>query len=200
MHIVISQESKEMRYDRLLLTLAIACVSALIYQFAGEPALWLGALGVATNVALGPLTDRVRPYELMRWEPDMRYNRTAGTVKNPSSTTLAAGGLVVGMPLKLVSTQWTIVLGTDEANTGGLFLGDDSASIPEALAQNAITQQKYPILVRGPALINKSAIALTDPAGLTYVNATIVTALAALSPPIQTLVENVAATTTTQTT
>jgi hypothetical protein len=189
-----------MRYDRLLLTLAIGCVALLMYQFAGTPALWLGALGMATNVALGPLTDRVRSYELVRWEPDMRYTRTAGTVKNPSATALAAGGLIVGMPLKLVSTQWTIVLATDEANTGALFLGDDSASIPEALAQNAITQQAYPILVRGPALINKSVIVAKDPAGTAYTVATIVTALAALSPPIQTLVEPPAATTTTQTT
>lgn len=167
----------------------VAAVAAVMFPAYSVHIAGAAALGMAIQAAQGPLTDRVRPYELMRWEPDQRYTRTAGTVKNPSTSTLAAGGLVVGMPLKLVTGQWTIVLSTDEANTGGLFLGDDAHGIPEALAQNAITAKQYPILVRGPALVNKSVIPATDPAGASYSLANIVTALAGLTPPVLTLVE-----------
>jgi hypothetical protein len=99
------------------------------------------------------------------------------------------GGILVGTPLKLVATQWTIVLASDESNTGGLFIGDDAQAINESLAQNAITKEMFPILVRGPALINKSVLPATDPNSASYTIATIVTALAALSPPIETMVE-----------
>lgn len=148
-----------------------------------------GVIGMALQTAAGPLTDRLRPYDLVRWEPDQRYTRTAGTIKNTSGVTIAAGAITVGLPLKLSSTQWVTVQATDEANLKGLFLGDDSHAIPESLANNAITAAKYPILFRGPALVNKSVIPTTDLAGVAYTLATIVTALQGLSPPIDTLVE-----------
>lgn len=143
------------------------------------------ALGMALQAAQGPLTDRVRPYELLRWEPDQRYSRDAVTIKNPSgSTALAAGGLLVGTPLKKVGSQWTIVLSGDEANTTALFIGDDAQKISEALAANTVSTYTYPILVRGPAIINRAALPALDPNGASYTAATITTALLALSPPI----------------
>jgi hypothetical protein len=142
---------------------------------------------MATNVAktLGP--DRRRMYDVLKeWWGDDRYVFVSATVKNPAAATLAAGGLVPGMPVKLVATQWTILLSGDEANVKGIYLGNDLVAIPEALAQNAITQQSYRILVRGPAVINKDATPTTDPNGANYDWSALSTALAALNPPIMT--------------
>jgi len=146
--------------------------------------------------ALGP--DRVRVSDLLKSEWDPRYERDAVTVKNASGVSVLVGWLQVGHPLKKSGAQWEVVMSGDEASTTALFLGHDSTGIPEALANNGITALKYPILWRGPALINQSVIPLTDPAGGSYTLATIVTALAALSPPIG--VVQSPATTGTQTT
>lgn len=154
------------------------------------------ALCMALVGAVTTLTERVTISDLLRWEVNQLYCRDAKTIKYTGAGTAAAGAIKVGHPLKLVSTQWVTVLGTDEASTIGLFLGNGGERTPEALAQNAITAQKYQILIRGPAIVNKSQIPTTDPAGTALTLATIVTALAAIN--IYTMTEgSVSATQTT---
>jgi len=87
---------------------------------------------------------------------------------------------VTGLPLKLNGTQWETVQATGEATATGLFLDDNGVPPSEALANNAITARKYQILVRGPALYNKSVIPAKDLAGAAYTLATLVTQLATL--------------------
>jgi hypothetical protein len=161
---------------------------------AALPFLLVGVMFAAQTA--GP--DRIRVYDLLKSEWDMRYDRDAATIKNASGGAVLAGWLQVGHPIKKVGSQWQVVMSGDEANTGALFLGHDSTGIPEALANNGITALKYPILLNGPAIVNQDAIPLTDPAGGTYTLATIVTALAALSPPVKIVKQPV--TTGTQTT
>jgi len=184
----------------LLPTLAIIAIMALACAIFPEYSEAILALGMLGAVAQGPITDRVRPYELVRWEPNQLYTRTAQTIKNTSGISIAAGAIQAGLPLKKVATQWTAANSGDEASVVGLFLGDDSQNIPEALANNAITAAKYPILFRGPALINQSMIQAADLAGVAYTAATIITSLQALNPPIDMLTEPAAAAIGTQTT
>jgi hypothetical protein len=141
-------------------------------------------------------TDRARNSDLLKWEVEHRYCRTAGTIQNKSGVTIVKGAMTVGLPVKLVGTQWVTVAAADLANTGGLLLVDDAAAIPEALAADAITAKTYQILTRGPALINKSIIPTTDLAGAAITLATLVTRLATLN--IQTMVEPTSAMTSVQ--
>lgn len=134
--------------------------------------------GVAVVFSSASKTDRARIYDLVKDEYDTRVTRTSGTIKNPSATTAAAGAITVGYPVKLVGSQWTLLLSTDEANCGGLWLGDP-ATVPfvESLAQNAVSALPGQILFAGPAVIDKTKIPTTDVAGAAFTLATLVTAL-----------------------
>lgn len=147
----------------------------------------LTTLGLAAGLALvgmavftsQTLTDRVRIYDLVKDEYDTRITRNSGTIKNPSATTAAQGAIQVGYPVKLVGTQWTLLLSGDEANVGGLYLGDPATQpFMEALIQNAVSKLPQQILDRGPAVIDQSKIPLTDVAGAAFNIATLVTTLA----------------------
>ncbi len=145
---------------------------------------------MSQQVVQGPITDRVRPYEFVRdVGVQQLYTRTTGTIKNASGVAILAGAIQCGFPVKKVGSQWTVVNAGDEANATGFFLGDDSFSIPEALANNAITAYKYMILFRGPVMFNQAMIPVNDLAGNPYTVATLVTAFLALSPPIDSFVE-----------
>lgn len=141
-------------------------------------------------------TDLDRSYDLVKMELDQRYTRTSGTIKNVTGGTIAAGAIKVGTPLNLNSTQWETIDKTGESAADGIVV--DQRLIP-SLANNGITTLEYEILCRGPALINLDAIA-DDPDGSTgaYVTADLKTRLAALNPPIMTMLEPT--TTETQTT
>lgn len=139
----------------------------------------IGAIGAVFTSAV--LTDRVRVYDLVKDEYDQRVTRAAGTIKNPSATTAAQGAIQVGYPVKQVGTQWTLLLSGDEANVGGLYLGDPSTQpFMEALAQNAVSKLNQQVLYRGPAVVDQNKIATTDVAGASFTTATLVTALLAL--------------------
>jgi hypothetical protein len=136
------------------------------------------------------LTDRVRIYDLVKFEIDTRLTRTSGTIKNPSSTTATQGQIQVGYPVKLVATQWTLLLSGDEANCGGLYLGDPATQpFMEQLAQNAISALPQQILFGGPAIVDQTKIATTDVAGASFTLATLITALAGLKGAIRPLAE-----------
>ena len=135
------------------------------------------------------LTDRVRIYDLVKMELDTRINRASGHFKNVSGGgALAAGAVVVGTPVKLSTGNWVPILAGDEANTGGLWLGDPATQpFIEGLANNAVSALPGQVLVKGPAVVDKDKIPAKDVAGGTLTAATIITALAALG--ITTLAE-----------
>jgi len=121
--------------------------------------------------------------DILRSEFDRKYNMVSAKIKNPSSSVDLSGFNPLGQPVKLVSDVWQFVLATDEANTGGLFMDQRLLT----LAHGATSDDLFMILVRGPAVIDKDALPTTDIEGTALTNATIVTALAALSPKITTV-------------
>jgi hypothetical protein len=157
-----------------------------------ELAMWLDAaltmLAVGVVFSSQSLTDRVRIYDLVKYEVNQLVTRTSGTFKNTSGGTIAAGAVVVGQPVKLVGAQWVSVQAGDEANIKGLWLGDPATRpFVEGLANNAISALPGQILFNGPAVVDKNKIPTADLAAAGFTLATIVTALAALG--IQVLAE-----------
>lgn len=121
------------------------------------------------------------------------YNFVEGKLVNPVAVA-KTGWNPIGQPVKASGANFVFVQDTDEANAIGIVLHDK----PINLAASATSADRYLILRRGPALIDKEQIAGTDINGDALTKATIVTALAALSPPIIGLSEP--ATSKTQTT
>lgn len=104
---------------------------------------------------------------------------------NPDATARAAQ-IILGQPVKASSTNMVFVKSTDEGNAIGLVLHNQ----PVALAISETTTLKYPVLLRGPALIDKDALPTADVAGTAFDTvAELVAAYAALDPPILTLTE-----------
>lgn len=128
------------------------------------------------GVALGDVIRNI-------WHP--AYNYVSGKLVNPSATALA-GVYVTGQPVKASGANYVLVLATDEANAIGLVAHDK----PINLGASATSDDLYLILRRGPALIDYDALPLKDTAdgggdaGTAFTIATLVTAYAALSPPI----------------
>lgn len=105
---------------------------------------------------------------------------------NPDATARDAQ-IILGQPVKASSSNMVFVKATDEASTVGLVLWNQ----PVALGVSEITQDLYPVLRRGPAVINSDCLPAADVAGTAFTVATIVTALAALSPPIVAITDHV---------
>lgn len=142
--------------------------------------------------------DKTRPAgsylgDILRNEWHRSYCCVSGKLVNPNGA--ASGNLVgfnpIGQPVKASGANFVFVLATDEANAIGIVAYDK----PITLAFGATSELPYLILRRGPALIDKDALPLKDvalgggSAGTAFTVATLVTAYAALSPPIIAQVE-----------
>lgn len=136
-----------------------------------------------------------RVFDVVKFELDQRYTRKSYPIKNTSGTAMTAGMLAPGYPFDLVSANMEPLLTTAEANCAGLYVDHRPSPV---LANGATTTLEYDFLVRGPALVNASALPVLDMEGATLVPATIMTALAALSPPILGMAQPAAASVSTQ--
>lgn len=81
-----------------------------------------------------------------------------------------------GLVVKKVAGKWQSVEPGDEANAGGLLLTQS----PLQVAAATTTVDKYTVLVRGPALVDKDKIRTTDSDGGALNITTVMTALNAL--------------------
>lgn len=127
--------------------------------------------------------------DLLRNEWHPGYCCVSAKLVNP-----LAGALTnfnpIGQPVKASGANFVFVQDGDEANAIGLVLHDKPISVPGSGTDGGVSAEKYMILRRGPALIAEDAIAAgatvagDDVNGDALTIATIVTALAALSPPI----------------
>lgn len=116
--------------------------------------------------------------DLVRWMVDENrgiYCTVDATIKNTlgSIATLSAP---LGMPLKYVTDHFELLASGEESLCAGLLLEENPIA---ALADAATTAQKYCILVRGPAVIDKDQLPTADGAA-TPVNYTMADLLAAL--------------------
>lgn len=123
--------------------------------------------------------------DLIRYEANRGYNYVSGKIVNPSSTDIV-GQLALGQPVKASGSDFVFVKAGDEAATIGLFADQR----PINLDGSATSDDQFLILRRGPATVAKEAIPAKDmdagggDDGTALTAATIVTALAGLSPPI----------------
>lgn len=144
---------------------------------------------MAINVALGPLTDRVRVYDFLKAELWQPYCRTAGTIQNAGTAALVAGQIQVGYPLvKISDGVWRTALQADQAAYNGFFIDE---RLHEALAHSATTQQQYQILERGPAFINKDRLPAADTDAAAFTQATLLTCCLAFNAAIRKFAEPV---------
>ena len=132
-------------------------------------------------MTLPVFTSRTRVSDFLKTDPTSPpYVTDAGTIKNVLAA-LAAGDIQPGMPLKKNGTQWETLAAANISDADGWYI---DPQISEALANNATSEQKYTILIGGPAVVNVS-VALADPVGAAIAEADVIAALAAVSPPIR---------------
>lgn len=125
---------------------------------------------MTTKTSLGVIGDFVIHLE------SSEYCTIGAFVKNPAGGTATIAN-PIGYPVKLVTTDWTLVLATDEANaTAFIIKGDPFVAL--AAATNSPT--KYQILKHPPAILCSDKIATTDARGAAFTVATLVTAFKAL--------------------
>ncbi len=123
--------------------------------------------------------------DLIRAEWHRGYSYVSSTLKNPSATAITNIN-PLGQPVKVSSSTRVFVKATDEAAATGIVAYDK----PITIAGSATTVEEYLVLVRGPVLIDYDALPLKDmdagggEAGTAFTIATLITAYAALSPPI----------------
>jgi len=103
------------------------------------------------------------------------------TIRNGTGASVVLENYV-GLPLKAGTNgaDYNIAKATEEANVIALLVKGPCGHAPETLANNTTSSEKYLVLARAPAIINKDAIPDNDLAGVAYTKATIVTALKAL--------------------
>lgn len=80
-----------------------------------------------------------------------------------------------------------LVLAADVASTKGIITANGVYSFAATGNTGDRIAQKKAVIVRGPAVLNKNAIAKTDPAGAAYNVDAIVTALLALGITVRTI-------------
>lgn len=140
---------------------------------------------MATLPVLTP--KRARLIDLLKLYYDERYNFEVVAIRNTSAGTIAVGTSLCGLPVRNNAGVWETVQNPNEANISGIVVDDTLTTA--SIAAAATSTQRWKVLARGPALINASKIATQDVAGGTYVQATVLTRLAAQSPPILVLSE-----------
>lgn len=109
--------------------------------------------------------------DLLIHEESALYCRTLGTIKNGEATAVT---LVVGMPVIADSTNFELALAAEHASIVGILLeGGDT------IALSSTSTKKYPVLVRGPAVLNANKLPTADQAdsawSLANIKATLLT-------------------------
>lgn len=113
---------------------------------------------------------------VFKWLMHPGFNLVSAKLVNPVAAAMTITD-PCGLPVKASSTNYVIVLATDEANAIGLLYYDR----PITIGSSATSDLLYPFLIRGPALIDKDALPANDIAvsPAAYTIATLVTAYAA---------------------
>jgi len=124
--------------------------------------------------------EKLYAQDLLVWLPDNRYDYALVTLPISNNTSASRTvSEVIGMPVVYDGATAELVLNASVANVNAIVVGVcDGAPNEVTVADGDDTPDKYMILVRGPALVNKSKIALADPAGTTYTAATVISGLA----------------------
>lgn len=127
--------------------------------------------------------ERVNIDDIIRKEYSDAYCRVACTVHNRTGSAVTLAD-VMGQPLRAdtsVTGDYMFCQATAESYCTGLLLHRGGFNVVN-LANTGTFKSKA--LIRGPAIIDKAFIPLTDAIGGTFTQATLITALQALVPPI----------------
>lgn len=122
--------------------------------------------------------------DILKAEWDKGYCRVSTVLKNDHASAVTKEVTdPVGYPIKMDGTDYVLCQATEEADCIGIIV--EGPTIEELDAAKAeATDNKYALLVRGPARIAKDALPTTDSEGASYTTATLVTALEALNVPV----------------
>lgn len=127
------------------------------------------------------------------YEADVQYTRESHILRNPTAGAVVLTDPVL-YPVNLNAGKMELAVSGGEAGVDGLLLATEDF---ESQAATSDYTKKQAILVRGPAIVRKSALPVNDVDDVEFVQADLITRLAALSPPI--LVHSEPTQTTTQT-
>lgn len=114
--------------------------------------------------------------DLLKWETHPMYCRESSKVKNGQAGACALTD-ALAYPVKADGTGYQLAIAGDEANVLGLIF----LKGPLDIAAGATTTFPLALLVRGPAVLNKAALAAKDIAAANFTIATLVTRLKALN-------------------
>lgn len=114
------------------------------------------------------------------YEGEVQYTRESYTIRNPTATEATLADPLL-YPLNLNAGKMELAIATGEAGIDGLLLRTEAM---ESIAATSDYPKKQAVLVRGPAIIRRSMLPATDVDGAAFTIATLITRLAALTPPI----------------
>ncbi len=117
--------------------------------------------------------------DVVRWMVHQGFCIVSSKLVNPIASEIELNP--VGQPVKVSGANHVFVQDGDEANATGLVMYDKKIII----RANATTDELYPILKRGPALIDEDALPSNDINGDAFTVSTLVTAYAALNIRVQ---------------
>lgn len=125
------------------------------------------------------------PSDIVAVDFDPTYNYVSATLKNTGVGAVTIRN-PIGYPVRNNAGVWELIVAGEEDEAEGVVVGGPPI---DALAAAGTTRGKYLILMRGPACIRPSGLPAKDLAAANFTKADIVTALAALVPPILTVDE-----------
>lgn len=135
-------------------------------------------------MAVEVFTNRPTVSDVVKNFYDEGYCFVGAPIKNVLAT-IAAGALKPGMFLKLNGSTWETLAAANVADADGIFA--DSRKC-EGIASSATSVKSYRIMTNGPGKVNVN-LCLLDPVGAAITAAAAKSALRALSPKIEVVVE-----------
>lgn len=116
--------------------------------------------------------------DLIRYELNPSFTREQYTLRNATGASATLTN-PMGYPVKFNANKMELALSGDEATVDGLLL---QATDEDAIATGTdYAGGKRAILVRGPAILSKDQLPINDVAGDAFVQANLITRLAALN-------------------
>ena len=122
------------------------------------------------------LTDFKHVSDLLRYEVDPQYCREGGKIENTTGAELVLPAATHPVRYGATAGTYEVCLAGEEAQTIGFVL----LTRPETINAGTLSQRKYPVLVRGPAVLTQAGFVEKDPAGADYNAAALKTAAEAI--------------------
>lgn len=134
---------------------------------------------------MSTLTENKKLTDVLTYEVDNGlpgFCREEATIKNALGSNVTITD-PCGTPLVYVTDHYELMAAGDEASLAGILLETEDIG---ALSNGSTTTKKYPILVRGPAIVKKAGLATADEVAASYTMADLITAAMGLGIRVDT--------------